>query len=81
MENAAVDNRHRDFLICSLSIATDEVPSATGDVSVSSRNRSIPMLFFVDRAMYALAPLEPVNGAEYIAKTDEKIRCHCLMDR
>lgn len=76
MEDAAVDHGPREFLIVLFSIAVDQVPSMTGDVSVDPRDGAIPVLFFLDRALNSVTALEPIDGTEHGAKTEKEIRRH-----
>lgn len=76
MEDAAVDHRLGKFLIVLVSIAVDQMPSMTGDVSVDAGNGAIPVLFFLDRALDSITALKPIDGTEDGAKAEEEVWGH-----
>lgn len=48
MEDAAVDDGNRDFLIVVAAVSGDKVPSLAGDIFVDARNWRVPVFFSVD---------------------------------
>lgn len=80
VQDAAVDQRDRLLLINDVVIiivARDKMPALTGDISVDTRNRTVPVLFAVDGAVDALTALEPVGRAKEGPEAEEEIRRHC----
>lgn len=63
MENAAVNERDRNFPVV-VAIPRHKMPSVAGVVSVGAWHWGIPVFCFVDGALNAVAPLEPVDRAE-----------------
>ena len=74
VEDATVDECSRDFFIVFAPVPMDEVPSATFEELVGSRDGGIPVLFFEIAVTVAL--LEPVGRAEDGARTEEEVGCH-----
>jgi hypothetical protein len=48
MEDAAVDDRNRDFLVVVATVSADKVPSLAGDIFVDAGNWRVPVFFSVD---------------------------------
>lgn len=76
VQNAAIDERDRDFLFVIVAVLVDEVPSATGDVFVGAGDGALPVFFLLDGSLDALAPLKPVCGAEHSSETEEEVGSH-----
>lgn len=74
VEDAAIDQRSREFFIVFAPIPMDEVPSATREELVCSRDGGFPVLFF--EIAVAIALLEPVGRAEDGARTEEEVGGH-----
>ena len=76
VQNAAVDDRYREFLVGEVIIATDEVPAMAGNVAVGAWHGRVPVFFSADVAVDAVSVLEPVDWAEEGTKTDEEVGSH-----
>lgn len=75
MKDAAINQRYGNFLVV-VAISRHEMPSVAGVVSVDAWHRGIPVFCFVDGALNAVAPLEPVDRAEDGAQTEEEVGGH-----
>lgn len=74
MEDAAVDQRGRDFFIGVASIPADEMPAATWEELVGAWDGGLPVLLF--EVAVTITLLEPVDWAEDSACAEEEIWGH-----
>lgn len=76
VKNTAIDQRHGSLFIVFVAIFADQMPSATGDVLVDTRDGRLPVFFTVDGPLNTFPALEPIEGAESHAQTEKEVGRH-----
>lgn len=76
VEDAAVDQRDRQFFIVFVPVAGNEMPASSGDVFVDSGDGTVPVFFAMDGTVDALAAVEPVKGAEDGTEAEKEVGGH-----
>lgn len=76
VEDATVDESGRDLFVVVRFIATNEVPAATRQELVSSRDGVFPVLFSVDFAVDAITALKPIDGAADGTQAEKEVGGH-----